>query len=271
MSTKKAASQPQSHADGTLVFQFRVSAADVARESQHVLEEMASTAELKGFRKGKAPISLVQKSLDQAKFKNHVLEHVLPQAYQQAIQDNKYEPIIEPRITPLSLEDGQDWEFRAETASRPPMTLGDYKKYITEALRQAPKPAPDVDPKSDPKLTLALDTLLKNAQISVSPLLVEEEAKTALSRLLNQLSALKLTVDDYAKSLKKSRDELVAEYQKTAEINLKVEFLVSEIIRDLNPAVTDAEVAALKPAKGQESYARYLVQKKKVLDFISGL
>lgn len=258
--------------DGTIVFEFTIPASDIAHEYQHVLQEYVAQAEIKGFRKGKAPASLVEKSLDRSKVYSHLLEHILPGAYGKALDTHKFIPVIEPRITPISMEEGKDWVFKAETAGRPAIKLGDYKKYVAEALKKAPKPEKD-DKRTDGdrNLTVALDTLLKKAEIAVSPLLVEEETKSALGKLVNQLAALKLSVDDYAKSVKKTKEELIAEYRKSAEINLKVEFLVSEVVKDLDPKVSDEEVAKLKPAKGQESYARYLVQKKSALDFLSAL
>lgn len=269
--TKKKQSEGMAK-DGTIVFEFTIPASDIAHEYRHVLQEYAEHAEIKGFRKGKAPVAIVEKSLDKSKVYSHLLEHILPPAYGKALDANKFIPVIEPRITPLSMEEGKDWVFKAETAGRPQIKLGEYKKYVAEALKKAPKPAKDdKTPVDDQKLSIALDALLKNSDIAVSPLLVDEETKSALGKLVNQLASLKLSVDDYAKSVKKTKEELIQEYQKTAEVNLKVEFLVSEVIKDLDPKVDDEEVAKLKPAKGQESYARYLVQKKSALDFLSAL
>ncbi len=258
--------------DGSIVFNFIVPAAVVAHGYQEVIKEYTATAEIKGFRKGKAPIALVEKSLDKTKVYGHVLEHVLPGAYGKALEAHKLVPVIEPKVTPVSMEEGKDWVFKAETAGRPEIKLGEYQKYVASALKNALTPSKDAkEGNGDPKLSLALDALLKNAEIVVSPLLIEEETKSALGRLVNQLASLKLSVDDYAKSLKKTKEELLEEYRKTAEVNLKVEFLLFEVIKDLNPKVSEEEVAKLKPGKGQEAYARYLVQKKSALDFLSAL
>ena len=60
----------------------------------------------------------------------------------------------------------------------------------------------DHSSKQDHLLGVIFDALLQNIHFEVSPLLVEEERKNALSRLVNQLTSLKLTVADYLKSIK---------------------------------------------------------------------
>ncbi len=113
--------------------------------------------------------------------------------------------------------------------------------------------------------------MLEDTKFSVAPILIEEETKSALSRLQNQLSSLKLSVADYAKSIKKTTEELIDEYKKSAESNLRLEFILQKLIEDKKPEVSEAEVADLKPQKGQEAYAKYVIQKRKVLDLLSEL
>lgn len=258
--------QPEQLPDGSITLTFTIPAAIVESGYQEVVKEYAASAELKGFRKGKAPIKLVEQSLDKSKIYSHVLEHVVPPAYNAVLQEHNFQPIIDPRLTPLSMEEGKDWSFKAETAGRPSIKLGDYRKYVAEALQKAPKTEPTKEEEEhnhgdDPRLTMALDSLLKNAEIAVAPLLIEEESKSALSKLVNQLAALKLSVDDYAKSIKKTREELVEEYKKTAETNLKVEFLLSEVVKDLKPKVEEAK----------DPYKKYALERHAALDFLSGL
>lgn len=262
MATKKSTqSDPSIAVNGSIVFNFTVSTATVADGYQEVLREYASTSEIKGFRKGKAPISMVERSLDKSKIYRHVLEHILPHAYAEALDKNGFKPLIDPQLTPVSMEEGEDWEFKAETAGRPEIVLGDFKKYVAQAVKKAPKPGKETDPKAgDAKLTIALDALLKNSQIEIAPMLVEEEAKTALGKLVNQLSALKLSIADYVKSIKKSQEELVSEYRVTAETNLKLEFLISEVAKELKLQIEE-----------KDPYKKYAAERSGALDFLSAL
>lgn len=268
--------------DGTVTFDLVIHAHDVAQEYQKVLRELAQTAEIKGFRKGKAPLAMVEGTADKSKLYSHVLDHLLSPAYSAVIHEHKLIPLIDPRVTPKSMEEGKDWVLAVELATSPTFELGSYEKSIATSLKQHDKvhkhePKKDQKPEEaeqaakDHKLNVIFDALLAKVKLDVAPLLVEEETKSALSRLNNQLSSLKLSVADYAKSIKKTPDDLLKEYKKSATANLKLEFILQAIIKAKNPVVSDEEVQALKPQKGQEAYAKYVLQKRKVLDFLSGL
>ena len=227
----KAKATPKTEAvvrkpDGTITFSLTISQNDVATTYTHVLTEVASTMELKGFRKGKAPIAMVEQSVDKSRLYSHVLEHVLPPAYAKVMTDKGLRPLVEPRVTPKSMEDGKDWEFAVETAGKPEIALGEYEKYLKDVKVEKTK---EPEKAQDAKLTAIFDALLQHAKLEISPLLVDTEARAALSKLVGQLNSLHLTVEDYAKSIKKTQDELVKDYQETAVTNLKLEFLLQAI------------------------------------------
>ena len=258
--TKTAKSQPAgvvTKPDGTITFSLTLTQAVVAQEYQKVLAEVAQSIELKGFRKGKAPLTIVEKSIDKNKLYSHVLEHALPPAYAKVVVDNKLQPLVEPRITPKTMEEGKDWEFSVETVGKPEVALGDYTKYL-KGIKVSAK-AKD-DKKEDAKLTAVFDALLKNVKLKVAPMLIDTEARSALGKLVKQLDSLHLTVADYAKSVKKTEEELVKEYQETAETNLKLEFILDALVENRKPEV-----------KETESRAKYTAQRKAILDYLLAL
>jgi FKBP-type peptidyl-prolyl cis-trans isomerase (trigger factor) len=262
--------------DGTIKFDLTITKEVVAREYQEVLKEIAKTANIKGFRPGKAPLKMVEASSDKSQLYSHVLDHALSPAYSEVIHEHKLIPLVEPRVIPKSMDEGKDWVMSVEVAVAPEIKIGDYTKVIAAALKKhakAHKEDKDAKPEEvkDHKLNVIFDALLDDIKFSVAPLLIEEEAQSALSRLANQLTSLKLSIADYAKSIKKTTEEIVAEYKQSAENNLKLEFILQKLIEDKKPEVTEAEVAELKPPKGQEGYAKYVIQKRKVLDFLAEL
>lgn len=251
--------------DGTVKFTLTVTQAHLDTAYQKVLLKFAKTAEVKGFRKGKAPLNLVEAQSDRSQLLSHSLEHALPPLYSQIITENHLTPLLEPRITPITMAEGKDWTFAVETAVAPDVKLGTYRKYVKADVAKHNQAHPH-DDKAKPEdaknhtLGIIFDSLLKHAELTLSPLLVEAEAKSALSRLVNQLSSLKLKVEDYAKSLKKTTDELVAEYQKTAETNLRLEFILQAVVKDIQPQV-----------KESDPYKKYAAEKRAALDFLAEL
>lgn len=262
--------------DGSVTFDLVISKETIAKEYEHSLAEVVKTATIKGFRPGKAPRAMVEAQTDKSRLYSHVLDHVLSPAYSEVIHEHKLVPLIEPRVNPKAMEEGKDWVMVVEVATSPEITLGDYTKLITSALKKHAKDhKEDKDEKpehaKDHKLNVIFDALLDGIKLEVSAFLIEEETKSALTRLSQQLSSLKLSIADYAKSIKKTPDELVAEYKKSAESNLKLEFILQKLIDDKKPEITEAELAEMKPQKGQEGYAKYVLQKRKVLDILAEL
>lgn len=262
--------------NGTITFDLTIPKAKIAEEYQHALLEVAKTTQIKGFRPGKAPIKMVESQVDKSRLYSHVLDHVLSPAYSEVIHEHKLIPLVEPRVTPKGMEEGKDWVMEVVVAVSPKINLGDYSKIVTSAIKKhgkEHKEDKDAKPEAlkDHKLNVIFDALLDGIKFDVAPLLIEEETKSALTRLSSQLSSLKLSIVDYAKSIKKTTEELVEEYKKSAEANLKLEFILQKLIEDKKPEVTEAEVAKMKPQKGQEGYAKYVLQKRKVLDILSEL
>ncbi len=258
--------------DGTVTFSLTLPVASVQKEYQHVLREVQKTTEIKGFRKGHAPLELVESQADPSQLYSHVLEHAFPPAYSQFVSVNQLSPLIDPQIVPQKMTLDHDWVLDVKIAIAPEVKVGDYQKTVKSALAKHAKVHDHAhDASNDHLLEVVFDALLAGTQFKVSPLLIDEEAKSALSRLAKQLSSLKLSVTDYAKSIKKTPDELVAEYQKSAEANLKLEFILQELVKQEKPEVDDQDIAKLKPAKGQEAYAKYVLQKRAVLDKLCAL
>ncbi len=229
--------------DGTITFDLTLSAKSIAVEYQKVLAEMAKTAEVKGFRKGKAPLAMVEAQSDKSRLYSHVLDHLLSPAYSEVVKEHKLTPVIEPQVTPKSMDlpaqagEGKDWVMAVEVATIPSFTLGDYTKFIPKALKKHEaqhKLPPEAKPEEvrEHRLHVIFDALLDNVKLDVAPLLIEAETKSALSRLVTQLTSLKLSVEDYARSVKKTTGELTAEYKKSAQANLKLEFILQAIAKD---------------------------------------
>ncbi len=262
--------------DGLVSFDLTVPWNQIQTAYRQLLEQTARYIEIKGFRKGKAPLDLVEKKIDTGKIYGRALEKLLPKIYVDFIQKHKLKPLTDPQITPTKAEPNQDWLFKVKIAERPQIKLGNYQTYLKKSLQTAKTKSKSNSKKTDKnqspqkednkKLKLIFDSLLKNAQVEICDLLIETETKSALSRLVSQLQPLKISLEDYAKSLKKSVKDLVEEYRKTARDNLRLEFILSELIKQENPKISDQELAKFKPKPQETAYLKYQLQKQKVID-----
>lgn len=227
-------------ASGTVTFELAVSKETILSAYQKTIRQVSASLELPGFRKGKAPLDLAEKNLDKSKLYAKVLEQVIPPSYLDYIKSNQLTPISEPRITPIAMEEGKDWQFKVELAVMPDFELGEYEKYVKDALTQHDKihkhdSESDDKHKHNHKLEVIFDALLSHTQFAVSPVLIEAESKAALSRLVKELNSLNLTVTDYAKSQKLKEAELVKEYEKNAALRLRLELILQKLGKSLSP------------------------------------
>src|SRR5258706_15102316 len=110
--------------DGTIELTITIPWVDVTKTYEHVIEHMVEEAELPGFRKGKAPRELVEKSIEKTKVYEEALKTLIPKNYNDAITQQKIKPIVNPKIELKDASEGKDWVFRALTCEKPTVALG---------------------------------------------------------------------------------------------------------------------------------------------------
>jgi trigger factor len=86
-----------------------------------------STYDLKGFRKGKVPLSIVKQNLLPS-IEAHFAEHSLNDYYRKALDELKLNPINQAQISKLHFHEGSDLEFTAEFEVSPEVKLPNYEK-----------------------------------------------------------------------------------------------------------------------------------------------
>jgi len=80
-----------------------------------------------GFRRGKAPRIIIERYYGEGVLYEDAIEHVFPDAYQEAIDTLKLEPIDNPTIDILQIGKGQDLIIEAVVPVLPDVELGQYK------------------------------------------------------------------------------------------------------------------------------------------------
>jgi trigger factor len=96
-------------------------------------------ARLPGFRKGHVPRNLVRIHFAD-EVRREVVQHLIPDVYRQALAETKIEPLDEPHLHDVKLEEGAPLTFTATVEVRPEIALGEYRGI---AVRHAPASVTD--------------------------------------------------------------------------------------------------------------------------------
>jgi trigger factor len=101
---------------------------DVDRQLNRAARGIARDLRLPGFRKGKAPPSLVIQRVGREAVLEQALQDSLPEWYERALLDSGVTPVGDPKLEVTSLpEEGESLSFAIEVGVRPRAQLGNYR------------------------------------------------------------------------------------------------------------------------------------------------
>ncbi len=266
--------------DGTIEFRLTIPWDKAKVVWDLVVEEMAKNANLPGFRKGKAPKNLVEKSLDKAKIRDEVVRHLLPAVYAQAVKDNNVKPIIDPRIhVDEALVEGKDWEFHAITCEAPVIDLANYKEEVKKVTAKSKIVVPGKE-EQQPRFDEIVKVLLDTVEITIPQVLVEREVDRLLTQTLEEIKKLGMNLDQYLASTKKTAEDLRAESAVKANTDLKLEFILQKISEtekitadeaDIEKTIENAEPQEKEGLRANKYLLASIIRQQKTLDFLKGL
>lgn len=111
---------------------------------QVALTKLAKNIKAPGFRKGKVPVSVAAKYVDQNALGQQALDDALSKAVSQAFTDENIQALDRPQVDVKKFVPSKELEFTAETEILPAVTLGDYKK-LKATKEKVSVTAKDVD------------------------------------------------------------------------------------------------------------------------------
>ncbi len=80
-----------------------------------------------GFRKGKAPLAMLEKMYGAGIFYEDAANEVIDASYPKAVEESKEEIVSTPEIKVTQIEKGKAFIYEATVALKPEVTLGEYK------------------------------------------------------------------------------------------------------------------------------------------------
>jgi trigger factor len=116
-------------------------AEDVAREWEAACGRVQREARLPGFRPGKVPRALVRSRFAD-EVRRTVAEALVPATYRRALSEARLEPVDEPEVRDLQLQEGQPLRFTAIVEIKPHIDLAGYRGVL---VRHTPRVVTDAD------------------------------------------------------------------------------------------------------------------------------
>jgi trigger factor len=113
----------------------------VQKEWERAYGRVQKQARLPGFRQGHVPRSLVKVHFADD-VRREVAQHLIPDVYRRALSEARLEPVDEPDLQDIRLEEDAPLSFVAVVEVKPAIALGDYKGLTVE---QARRPVTDAE------------------------------------------------------------------------------------------------------------------------------
>ena len=106
---------------------FEIEAEKFDEAMKKVYSKTAKYFTIPGFRKGKAPMNIVEKHYGSEIFYEDTFNELVPDIYDNAIKENNIEAVSKPAIDISQMEKGKNLIFTAVVQIKPEVTLGKYK------------------------------------------------------------------------------------------------------------------------------------------------
>jgi FKBP-type peptidyl-prolyl cis-trans isomerase (trigger factor) len=250
--------------DGTIQLTFIIPFKKIKKAREEAAEKLGKNVEIPGFRKGKAPVDKVMDHVSQNALLEQTLSGILPKLLGEAINEHKIQPAIYPKFELVKAKEGEAWEVRATTCELPKVDLKDYKKALISESKSSEiwtpekgDPEKKKEPSREEKEQLVIKTLMETVEVKVPHILIDEETNSRLSRLLERLEQMGLTLESYLGSIGKKAEDLRKQYENQAQEAIKLDLVLNEVAKEEDIKVKDDQIeAALKAASADPNVAK---------------
>lgn len=106
---------------------IEVAAEEVEKALQAAYLKQRAKISIPGFRKGKVPRQMLEKMYGPEIFYEDAVNRMIPTAYTQAYDECELDIVSQPEVDVVQMEKGKPFIFTAEVATKPEVTLGEYK------------------------------------------------------------------------------------------------------------------------------------------------
>ena len=230
--------------NGNIEVIFTVTGDLILQEKAHTLEEFSKDAVISGFRKGKAPITKVEELTSEEKLTEHILSHILPKAFTDAVQEHTHNPAPYPKSEAIKVTSTKNvaketvWEIKATTCELPKVIL---PKDLKKKLKH-----------DDKDQNVLMRSLIAAVNLDIPKLLIEEEVNGRLSQVLERIEKLGLTLEGYLKSVGKTPEILRSEYEVQAKDAISTELILNEVATEEKVEVSETQIDEFIKSTGED-------------------
>ena len=107
--------------------EFDFSWDEVEKASDKAFRKLVQKVDIHGFRRGKAPRSLVERKLGKEYIYQEGLDDLMSEAYRDALKEHELTPLSQPELDAPVFEMGQPYHFSLKVPILTPVELGDYR------------------------------------------------------------------------------------------------------------------------------------------------
>ena len=276
--------------DGTIQINLTIPFEIIKKTRLEAAKELSENVEVPGFRKGKAPIDKVIEKIPSNTLLERTLTRILPKLIGRAIEKDDLKLAMYPKFDLVKANENEDWQIVANTCELPEVDLGSYKDSVKGVLRSKNLWVPgktntnDKKPGKEEAQEEILKTLLDSIKVTIPKILLEEETNTRISRLLERLEKLGLSLDSYLASINKTAESLRSEYENQSRESISIELILNKIAEEEKINIDQKEIeSALKASSADNGLHKELdspdkrkllesiLRRRKALDFLANL
>ena len=139
--------------NSTVVLEIELPPDRLDKALSESVRHLSRRTRVPGFRPGKAPRSVLERSLAPGAVLDDAVEHLTQDAYRDALVQEDIIPLTNADVEIVQAEEGKPFIFKATVQVRPEVTLGDYRNFNF---------GPEIEPTDDARVamtTLRMDRL----------------------------------------------------------------------------------------------------------------
>lgn len=110
----------------TVLLEVEVEPERFAQAVDQAYKKIVKKVNIPGFRKGKAPRIILERYVGKKALYDEAVEIVVPEAYLSAVEDTGIQPVSQPDLELVQVEEGKPVVFKAKVIVKPEVKLGQY-------------------------------------------------------------------------------------------------------------------------------------------------